>query len=66
MERRKPNKFVLAAVGVVHVVVVTLTWRDISARPAEDIRGNKTFWRIFSALNIGNAAIYWLVGRRRA
>jgi hypothetical protein len=66
MERRKPNKFVLAAAGVLHVVVVTLTWRDISARPAADIRGNKTFWRIFSALNMGNAAIYWLVGRRRA
>jgi len=66
MERRKPNKFVLVGAGVLHVVVVTLTWRDISARPAEDIRGNKTFWRIFSALNMGNAAIYWLIGRRRA
>ncbi|HEX6933345.1 MAG TPA: hypothetical protein VF162_14465 [Streptosporangiaceae bacterium] len=66
MERRKPNKYVLAAIGVVHVVVVALTWRDISARPAEQIRGNKTFWRIFSALNMGNAALYWLFGRRRA
>lgn len=66
MERRKPNKYVLAVIGVVHVVVVALTWRDISARPAEQIRGNKTFWRIFSALNMGNAALYWLFGRRRA
>jgi hypothetical protein len=64
--KRKPNKFVLAAVAVVHLVVVTLTWRDISGRPADEIRGNKKFWRIFSALNIGNAALYWLIGRRRS
>jgi hypothetical protein len=64
--KRKPNKFVLAAVALVHLVVVTLTWRDISARPAEQIRGNKNFWRIFSALNTGHAALYWLIGRRRS
>jgi hypothetical protein len=62
---RKPNKYVLAAMLVVHVVVVALTWRDIRNRPAEQVRGNKKFWRAVSALNTGNAAIYWLVGRRR-
>ncbi|MDR2984719.1 MAG: hypothetical protein LBV34_07745 [Nocardiopsaceae bacterium] len=66
MERRKPNKYVLAVIGVIHVVVVALTWRDISARPAEQIRGNKRFWRVFSALNTAHAALYWLIGRRRA
>jgi hypothetical protein len=65
MERRKPNKFVIAAFAIIHVAVVALTWRDISARPAEQIRGNKGFWRVFSALNTANAAVYWLVGRRR-
>jgi hypothetical protein len=62
---RKPNKYVLAAAGLVHVAVVALTWRDIAGRPAERIRGNKRFWRVFSALNTGNAALYWLIGRRR-
>jgi hypothetical protein len=62
---RKPNKYVLAAMLVVHVVVVSLTWRDIRNRPVEQIRGNKKFWRVVSALNTGNAAIYWVVGRRR-
>ncbi len=62
---RKPNKFVLAAVGLVHVAIVALTWRDISARPVEQIRGNKRFWRVFSALNTANAGLYWLIGRRR-
>jgi len=63
--KRKPNKFVLAAVGVVHIVVVSLTWRDISARTDEQIRGPKKFWRIFSALNTLNAVSYWLIARRR-
>jgi len=65
MERRKPNKSVLAVFAVLHAVVVALTWRDIASRPAEQIRGNKNFWRVVSALNTGNAAVYWLVGRRR-
>jgi len=63
---RKPNKYVLAAVAVVHVVVVALTWRDIQNRSAEQVRGSKKFWRVVSALNTGNAVVYWLVGRRRA
>ena len=64
--KRKPNKFVLAGITLVHLVIVALTWRDISARPADQIRGNKKFWRVFSALNTSNAALYWLVGRRRS
>ena len=63
---RKPNKYVVAALVVVHVVVVTLTWRDIRSRQPEQIRGPKKFWLVVSALNMGNAAIYWLVGRRRS
>ena len=63
---RKPNKFVIAAIAVVHVSVVALTWRDIGSRSADQIRGNKNFWRFVSALNTANAAIYWLVGRRRS
>jgi hypothetical protein len=62
---RKPNKYVLAAMIVVHVVVVALTWRDIRNRPVEQVRGNKKVWRVVSALNTANAAVYWVVGRRR-
>ncbi len=62
---RKPNKYVMAVVAVVHVAVVMLTWRDIRSRRAEQVRGAKKFWLVVSALNTGNAAIYWLVGRRR-
>ena len=64
--KRRPNKFVIAGIALVHVVVVALTWRDLASRPAEQVRGNKKFWRVISALNTGNAALYWLVGRRRS
>ncbi len=63
--KRKPNKYVVAGLAVLHVAVVTVTWRDIKSRPAGDVRGNKRFWLVFSALNMGNAALYWLFGRRR-
>lgn len=62
--RRKPNKLVLLAIGVAHAGIAAWTWRDIRERPAEQIRGSKRLWRVLSALNTGNAAAYWLVGRR--
>jgi hypothetical protein len=63
---RKPNKYLIAALAVIHVVVVALTWRDIRSRPSGQVRGPKRFWLVVSALNMSNAAVYWLVGRRRS
>lgn len=62
---RKPNKLVLAVVGVVHTLVATLTWRDLRNRPADQVRGSKTLWRAASALNTLGSVAYWVVGRRR-
>jgi hypothetical protein len=63
--KKKPvNKPILVAGLATHVVVATVTWRDISARPADRIRGSKTGWRIASAVNTIGSAAYWLVGRR--
>jgi hypothetical protein len=64
--KRKPNKLVLATIGVVHLTVMTLTWRDLRARPAGQVRGNKKIWQVASALNTSGSAAYWLFGRRRA
>jgi hypothetical protein len=61
----KPNKVVLAIVAVVHVTIMTLTWRDLRSRPAGQIRGPKQLWRVASALNTSGSAAYWLFGRRR-
>ena len=64
--KRKPNKLVLATVAVVHLTVMTLTWRDLRARPTGQVRGNKRIWQVASALNTTGSAAYWLFGRRRA
>ena len=64
--KRKPNKLVLATVAVVHLTVMTLTWRDLRSRPAGQVRGNKKMWQVASALNTSGSAAYWLFGRRRA
>jgi hypothetical protein len=66
VSRKKPNKFVLAVIGVVHLTVMTLTWRDLRGRPSAQVRGNKKAWRAASALNTTGSAAYWLIGRRRA
>lgn len=63
---RKPNKLVFVVIGVVHLSVMTLTWRDLRSRPAAQVRGNKKIWRAASALNTTGSAAYWLFGRRRA
>ena len=61
----KPNIVVLAAVAVVHVTAVGLTWRDLRSRPAEQVRGPKKVWQVASALNTTGSVAYWLFGRRR-
>ena len=63
---RKPNQYMLAALAVVHVVVVVLDLADIRSRTPAQVRGAKKFWLVVSSLNMGNAAVYWLVGRRRS
>ena len=64
--KRKPNKLVLATIAVVHLTVMTLTWRDLRGRPAGQVRGNKRIWQVASALNTTGSAAYWIFGRRRA
>jgi hypothetical protein len=65
-ERRKPDLRILAPVLVVHLIIATLTWRDIKRRPAAQIRGPKPVWRLASAANTLGSLAYWLVGRRPA
>lgn len=64
--KRKPSKLVLAAIGVVHLTVMALTWRDLRGRPAGQVRGHKKFWQVASALNTTGSAAYWVFGRRRS
>ena len=61
------HKQVLVAIVVpLQLVLALLARRDLAARPDDEVRGPKRFWRVFVVMNPGNALVYWLVGRRRA
>lgn len=67
MERKpltEKQKRILAVALVIHVIVLSLTWRDLSRRPAAGVRGKKNFWRLASLLNTSGSVTYWLFGRR--
>jgi hypothetical protein len=53
------------ALVVLHIIVTAITLRDLSQRSDAEVRGPRLFWRLFTPLQMGNSAIYWLVGRRR-
>ena len=59
------QKRILAVSLVVHVILLTLTWRDLRARPDAAVRGNKRLWRAWSTLNSTGSIAYWFFGRRR-
>ena len=59
------QKKILGVALVVHVIVFSLTWRDLRRRPAAGVRGNKNLWRLASLLNTSGSLTYWLFGRRR-
>jgi hypothetical protein len=58
------RKRVLVVALVVHVIVMTLTWRDLRGRPDAAVRGNRRVWQMASALNTTGSAAYWLFGRK--
>jgi hypothetical protein len=61
---RKPNRNVVLAVVAVEAAAAALAYRDLAHRGQDEVRGPKTLWRIFIAINPGNSLVYWLVGRR--
>jgi hypothetical protein len=65
VNRWKASRPVLVALVVLHIIVTTITLRDLSRRTDAQIHGPRLFWRVFTPLQMGNSAIYWLVGRRR-
>lgn len=65
MEKRTPNRAVIAAIALGHLAVTTLAWGDIRRRPDDQIRGSKKFWRVATAANSANSIVYFLFGRRR-
>jgi hypothetical protein len=59
------QKRILIVVLVLHVIMLKLTWIDLSRRPEGSVRGPKRIWRLWSGLNTTGSIAYWLFGRRR-
>jgi hypothetical protein len=60
------QKKILAATVVIHLILLTLTWRDLGTRPDAAVRGRKRLWRTWSLLNTTGSIAYWTLGRRHA
>ncbi|HEY6474808.1 MAG TPA: hypothetical protein VIY26_18075 [Acidimicrobiales bacterium] len=58
------QKRVLGVALVIHVIMLSLTWRDLGRRPDAAVRGKKRMWRVASLLNTSGSVTYWLFGRR--
>ena len=56
----------LAVALVIHLIVLTLTWRDLRRRPDAAVRGRKRLWRIAATMNTTGSLAYWLFGAAAA
>ena len=65
MSRRSARPGTVIPALIAHVFLTALVWRDINRRDPSELRGSKTLWRILTAMNTGNHALYLLIGRRR-
>jgi hypothetical protein len=65
MSRRSGRPEAAIPALIAHVFLTWLVWRDIARRDPSELRGSKTLWRILTAMNTGNHALYLLIGRRR-
>ena len=59
------QKKVIAVALVLHLILLTLTRRDLRRRPDAAVRGRKRLWRIAATMNTTGSLAYWLFGRRR-
>jgi hypothetical protein len=63
-EVTEKQKRILIVALVIHVIMLSLTWRDLSRRPDGAVRGKKRMWQLASLLNTSGSVTYWLFGRR--
>jgi len=66
MAKKKIDPRVLTVLLVLQAVIGTLTVRDISSRPKDQVRGPKLLWKVWGGTNTFGSVLYWLIGRKRA
>lgn len=60
------SRAVLTALGVVQVGLLVAAEADLARRPAAQVRGSKTGWRLISLVNVFGPLAYFRWGRRPA
>lgn len=58
-------RFGTVIVGAAQLAYLVAAQRDISRRPAEQIRGSKKFWRLVTLVNFIGPSSYFAFGRKR-
>jgi hypothetical protein len=64
-ERSRAEQLAIVALTFGAASLVASAERDLQRRPAEQVRGSKTLWRLL-CLNAIGAAVYFCWGRRNA
>jgi hypothetical protein len=62
-ERSRAEQLAILALSFAAASLVAGAERDLQRRPAEEVRGSKTLWRVL-CLNAIGAAVYFRWGRR--
>ena len=52
-------------IGAAQLAFLAAAQRDLSRRPAEQIRGSKMFWRLATLINFIGPGCYFAFGRRQ-
>ncbi|MDQ1596504.1 MAG: hypothetical protein QOH40_3060 [Arthrobacter pascens] len=58
-------RFGTVIVGAAQLAFLVAAQRDLSRRPAEQIRGSKKFWRLATLVNFIGPGSYFAFGRKR-
>jgi len=58
-------RFGTVIVGAAQLAFLAAAQRDISRRPADQIRGSKTLWRLATLVNFIGPGSYFAFGRKR-
>ena len=54
-----------SVIGAAQLAFLAAAQRDLSRRPAEQIRGSKMFWRLATLVNFIGPGSYFAFGRKR-
>jgi hypothetical protein len=60
------QRLAIVIVGLIEVVMLVATLRDIRRRPAAEINGSKWLWTAAAFVNFFGPIAYFIFGRKRA